>query len=136
PDGGALVTWGAEEKAANQIYVARFGTGETKPVRVNPDDLSMEALHHPPRLVLGPAGEIYLSWSSAKPIPEGALFASDLRLSRSVDGGKRFVAHLRVNADRPHSHSFDGLAVASDVTVLVAWLHPRPGSPHAARQLA
>src|SRR5262245_62599985 len=26
PDGGALVTWGAEEKAANQIYVARFGT--------------------------------------------------------------------------------------------------------------
>src|SRR5215831_11655815 len=136
PDGGALVTWGAEEKAANQIYVARFGTGETKPVRVNPDDLSMEALHHPPRLVLGPAGEIYLSWSSAKPIPEGALFASDLRLSRSVDGGKSFVGHLRVNEDRPISHSFDGLAVASDGTVLVSWLDSRAGGPNAGTYLA
>src|SRR5215472_18945856 len=79
PDGGALVTWGTDEGQSNQIYVARLGAGEPTPVRVNPDDLSMEALHHPPRLVVAPAGEIYLAWSSAKPIPEGTLFASDLR---------------------------------------------------------
>jgi len=136
PDGGVLVTWGAEEGAANQIYVARLGAGETKPVRVNPDDLSMEALHHPPRLVVGPAGEIYLSWSSAKPIPEGTLFASDLRLSRSTDGGKSFAGHLRVNEDRPISHSFDGLAVTSDGTVLVSWLDSRAGGPNAGTYLA
>src|SRR5262249_61230710 len=112
PDGGALVPWGADEGQSNQIYVARLGAGEATPVRVNPDDLSMEALHHPPRLVVAPAGGIYLSWPSVKPIPEGALFASDLRLSRSVDGGKSFVGHLRVNEDRPISHSFAGLAVA------------------------
>src|SRR5262249_46281380 len=96
PDGGALVTWGAEEGAANPIYVARRGGGERKGVRETPDALSREALPPPPRLVVGPAGEIYLSWSSAKPIPEGALFASDLRLSRSTDGGKSFVGHVRV----------------------------------------
>src|SRR5215510_3210967 len=136
PDGGVLVTWGAEEGAANQIYVARLGAGEATPVRVNPDDLSMEALHHPPRLVVAPAGEIYLSWSSVKPIPEGTLFASDLRLSRSTDGGKSFVGHVRVNEDRPISHSFDGLAVASDGTVLVSWLDSRAGGPNAGTYLA
>ena len=136
PDGGALVTWGTEEGPANQIYVARLGAGEAKPVRVNPDELSMEALHHPPRLVVAPRGEIYLSWSSAKPIPEGTLFASDLRLSRSVDGGKTFVGHLRVNEDRPISHSFDGLAVASDGTVLVSWLDSRAGGPNAGTNVA
>ena len=136
PEGGALVTWGADEGQSNQIYVARLGAGEATPVRVNPDDLSMEALHHPPRLVVGPTGEIYLSWSSAKPIPEGTLFASDLRLSRSVDGGKSFVGHLRVNEDRPISHSFDGLAVASDGSVLVSWLDSRAGGPNAGTYLA
>src|SRR5262245_42955891 len=136
PDGGALLTWGADEGQSNQIYVARLGAGEATPVRVNPDDLSMEALHHPPRLVVAPAGEIYLSWSSVKPIPEGTLFASDLRLSRSVDGGKSFVGHLRVNEDRPISHSFDGLAVASDGTVLVSWLDSRAGGPNAGTYLA
>jgi len=136
PDGGALVTWGADEGQSNRIYVARLGAGEPTPVRVNPDDLSMEALHHPPRLVVAPAGEIYLSWSSAKPIPEGTLFASDLRLSRSVDGGKSFVGHLRVNEDRSISHSFDGLAAASDGTVLVSWLDSRAGGPNAGTYLA
>src|SRR5262249_62023002 len=66
-DGGALVTWGADEGQSNQIYVARLGTGEATPVRVNPDDLSMEALHHPPRLVVAPAGGIYLFGSLADP---------------------------------------------------------------------
>jgi hypothetical protein len=49
-------------------------------------------------------------------------------LSRSLDGGRTFDAPLRLNADRPISHSFEDLAVALDGTVLVAWIDAREGS--------
>jgi hypothetical protein len=104
---------------------------------VNPDGLGVEALHHPPRLAITPGGgPMYVSWSSEKPKPEGTLFASDLRLSRSLDGGRTFEAPLRVNEDRPISHSFDGLAVAADGTVLVTWIDGHEGRPDPATWLA
>jgi len=81
-------------------------------------------------------GPLYVSWSSEKSKPEGTLFASDLRLSRSLDGGKTFEAPLRVNDDRPISHSFDGLAVAADGTVLVTWIDGREGRPDPATWVA
>ena len=62
------------------------------PVRVNPEALTVEALHHPPRLAVAPGGPVYVSWSSEKPKPEGTLFASDLQLSRSLDGGRTLRA--------------------------------------------
>jgi hypothetical protein len=96
-------------------------------VRVNPDGLAVEALHQPPRRVVAPGGPVYVSWSSEKAKPEGTLFASDLQLSRSLDGGRRFESPLRVNEDRPISHSFDGLAVAPDGTVLVTWIDGHEG---------
>jgi hypothetical protein len=104
---------------------------------VNPDGLGVEALHHPPRLAIAPGGgPMYVSWSSEKPKPEGTLFASDLRLSRSLDGGRTFEAPVRVNEDRPISHSFDGLAVAADGTVLVTWIDGHEGRPEPATWLA
>ena len=136
PEGGALITWGADEGLVNRVYVARMGAGSTTVTRVNPDDLSLEALHHPPRLAVAASGEIYLSWSSVKPKPEGTVFASDLRLSRSLDGGQSFSGHLRVNEDRPISHSFDGLTVTPDGTVLVSWLDSRAGGPNAGTYMA
>ena len=125
-DGRPLVAWAAQEGHANQLYLLRIGDGAT-PVRVNPDGLAVDALHLPPRLAVAPGGEVYLSWSSEKPKPEGTLFASDLRLSRSLDSGQSFEAPLRVNEDRPLSHSFDGLAVAPDGTLLVTWIDGREG---------
>jgi len=96
-------------------------------VRVNPDGLFIDSLHQPPGLALGPDGEIYVSWSSRKPLPEGVLFASDLRLSRSLDGGQTFEPPRRVNEDRPISHSFEGLGVMPDGTVIVSWVDSREG---------
>jgi hypothetical protein len=125
PDGRPLLTWAAQEGHVNHLYVLRLGDGA--PVRVNPDGLAVEALHHPPRLVVGPGGVLYLSWSAGKPKPEGVLFASDLMLSRSSDGGRRFDPPVRVNEDRPTSHSFDGLTVAADGTVLVTWIDGHEG---------
>jgi hypothetical protein len=125
-DGGPLIAWAAQEGDANQLYLLRIGEG-AGPVRVNPDSLTVEALHHAPRLAVRPDGPVYVSWPAAKPKPEGTLFASDLMLSRSLDGGRRFEPPLRVNEDRPLSHSFDGLAVTADGTVVLAWIDGREG---------
>jgi hypothetical protein len=133
--GTPLVTWAAQEGHANHLYVLRIGDGGS-PVRVNPDGLGVEALHHPPRIAVAPGGPLYIAWSSEKPKPEGTLFASDLRLSRSLDGGGSFEAPLRVNEDRPISHSFDGLTVAPDGTVLLTWIDGHEGRRDPATWLA
>src|SRR5262249_6677501 len=59
--------------------------------------------------------------------PESGLFASDLQLSRSTDGGRTFDEPLRVNTDTPTSHSFEDLTVLADGTVVVAWVETPPG---------
>ena len=135
-DGAPLLTWAAQEGEVNHLYVARPGDAQARPLRINPPDLTVEALHHSPLFVTGPGGEIYLSWSSDRAKPEGALYASDLRLSRSLDGGRTFGPPLRINEDRPISHSFDGLAVLPDGTVLVSWIDGREGKPNPATFLA
>ena len=119
---GPFVAWMAQEGHDNAVYAARPG-GER--VRVNPPTLSGDSLHQAPGVALGPGGEIYVTWASRRPKPDGGLFASDLQLSRSVDGGKTFEPPLRVSDDTPTSHSFEGLAVAPDGTVLVAWIETR-----------
>jgi hypothetical protein len=130
-DGKTVLAWIGQHGHENHLFAVRLGTG-AKPVRVNPDGLLVDSLHQPPGLALGPDDEIYVSWSSRKPVPEGGLFASDLRLSRSLDGGQTFEAPLRVNEDRSISHSFEGLAVAPDGTVIVSWIDSRDG-PNAPR---
>ncbi len=134
-DGKIVLAWIAQQGHDNNLFVAQPGS-EAKPVRVNPEGLSVESLHQPPGLALGPGDEVYVSWSSPKPIPEGALFASDLRLSRSLDGGKTFESPLRVNEDRPIAHSFEGLGVTSDGTVILSWIDSRDGANTAATYLA
>ena len=124
-DGAPVVAWATQEGGDNVLYAARPGDGG--PVRVNPPGTSVDALHQAPGLVAGSQGELYLTWSSRRPVPTGGLFASDLRLSRSLDGGKTWDGHLRVNEDTPTSHSFEGLAVAPDGTVIVAWIETRDG---------
>jgi len=135
PDGRPLVAWAAQEGHTNQLYILEIGDG-AGPVRINPETLTVEALHHPPRLAVAPGGLVYVSWSSEKAKPEGTLFASDLQLSRSLDGGRRFEPPLRVNEDRPISHSFDGLAVAADGTVLLTWIDGHEGGKDPATWVA
>jgi hypothetical protein len=122
--GARLVAWVAQDGAANNVYVS---AGPGARVRVNPETMSVDSLHQAPSLAASPAGEVYLAWSSRKPVPTGGLFASDLQLSRSLDGGRTFEPPLRINEDRPISHSFEGMTVAADGTVLIAWIDTRDG---------
>jgi hypothetical protein len=125
-DGEPVVAWAVQEAGDNVLYAARPGQGGAR-IRVNPVGTSVDSLHQAPGLATGPQGELYLTWSSRRPVPVGGLFASDLRLSRSLDDGKTWDGHLRVNEDMPTSHSFEGLAVAPDGTVIVAWIETRDG---------
>jgi hypothetical protein len=134
-DGKTVLAWIAQQGHDNNLFVAQPGA-EPGPVRVNPEGLFVDSLHQPPGLALGPGDEVYVSWSSSKPVPEGGLFASDLRLSRSLDGGRKFEGHLRVNEDRPISHSFEGLGIAPDGTVIVSWIDSRDGANTAGTYLA
>lgn len=131
PDGAVLLTWAAEEGHDKNLYVARVGDA-TPPVRVNPPELAVESLHHSPLLAAAPGGILYVSWSSDRPKPPGVIFASDLRLSRSRDGGRTWEGHLRVNEDRDISHSFEGMAVTRDGTVVMSWIDSREGDDKAA----
>lgn len=134
-DGAPVVAWITGSHGSNTVLLARPGEGG-QPVRVNPPGTSVDSLHQAPGLAVGPGGEVYVTWSAAKPRPEGVLFASDLYLSRSLDGGRTFEPPLRVNDDRPIAHSFEDLAVAADGTVLVGWIDSREGYGRTATYVA
>jgi hypothetical protein len=134
-EGHPLVAWSTGSHGVNTVFVARPGPGG-QPVRVNPPGTSVDSLHQAPGLATGPGGEVYVTWSAGKPKPEGVLFASDLYLSRSLDGGRTFEPPLRVNDDRPISHSFEDLAVAPDGAVLVGWIDSRDGHRQTATYVA
>jgi hypothetical protein len=138
-DGGVLAVWGVAGSATGpghaghggptgaRVQLARLGPGAWGPVAVHADGPALEGLHHSPLIAVAPGGEVYVQWSSARDKPESVLFASDLRLSRSLDGGRTFDTHLRVNEDRVISHSFDGLAVLADGTAVSSWIDAREG---------
>jgi hypothetical protein len=72
---------------------------------------------------------VFLTWARSHPkaTPDKP-FSSELRLSRSTDGGQTFASSVRVNDDDAvANHSFDALHVASDGTVHIAWIDPRDG---------
>jgi hypothetical protein len=133
--GRPLVAWSTGGHGGNTVVVARPGE-DSPPVRVNPAGTSVDSLHQAPGLAVGPGGEVYVTWSATKPRPDGVLFASDLYLSRSLDGARTFQAPLRVNDDRPISHSFEDLAVGADGTVLIGWIDSRDGQRQTATYVA
>jgi hypothetical protein len=135
PAGQPLVAWITGGHQGNTVLLARPGEGG-EPARVSPAGMSVDSLHQAPGLAVGRGGEVYVTWSAAKPRPPGVLFASDLYLSRSLDGGRTFEAPLRLNDDRPISHSFEDLAVAADGAVLVGWIDSRDGPGRTATYVA
>jgi hypothetical protein len=68
---------------------------------------------------------LFATWSSAKR-EAGAMFAADLRLARSSDGGQSFEPPVSVNDDgQPTNHSFENLLADRQGHVYLAWLDNR-----------
>lgn len=68
---------------------------------------------------------VALSWSTPNRTP-GAMFASDLRVAASGDGGHTFTAPVQVNDDgSPISHTFEDLLRGPENDLYVMWLDGR-----------
>lgn len=128
-DGTPLVAWKAVRDGGTVLEVLAAGRDGATPVRANPDDLSVDSLHQPPGIATAPDGAVLLSWTSTRERPGGAFAASDLRLSRSTDGGRSFAPPLRVNAaERPVSLGFEDIAVTGAGEPVVAWIDGAGGA--------
>ena len=105
-----------------------------KPVRVNPSTLGVESLQPLAPAGGGPRGRS--SISPGRPIVLSRMVCSSPRTfacPASLDGEK-LGGHVRVNEDRPTSHSFEGMAVTPEGTVVMAWIDSREG-PERGRDL-
>ncbi len=122
------VAWFEKHATTGEVDLLRVGPDGQPllpPVRVNPDGAGPEALHQSPGLATGPEGELYVTWSAPNRTA-GALFASDLYLARSMDGGRTFEHPVLVNDDgQAISHTFEDVSADADGRVYVAWLDGR-----------
>jgi hypothetical protein len=107
------------------VYVARVEPGATTieaPVRVTSPEEVVGSRHLGPGLAAGPGGELYVTWGARQPAGTG----SNVRLSRSLDGGRTFGPAVTVNDDNlPVSHGFESVTAAPDGSVYVGWIDGR-----------
>ncbi|WP_151633563.1 sialidase family protein [Noviherbaspirillum aerium] len=75
-----------------------------------------------PHIVMGPAGDIYVSYTSTVAPPH----IGDIRFIRSQDGGKTFSRPMTVHANRDRiTHSFESMAVDHAGRIYIAWIDGR-----------
>ncbi len=95
------------------------------PVQVNPAAFGPEALHQAPGLATAGEEQVFVSWSTPNRTA-GAMFASDLRVAASGDGGRTFAMPVQVNDDGlPISHTFEDLLRGPEDDLYVMWLDGR-----------
>lgn len=75
-----------------------------------------------PKIVVGPGGEVYVSWTR----PLARPYTGEIRFARSLDGGRTFSTPTVVHRDRQEiTHRFDSLAVDRRGHVFIAWIDKR-----------
>jgi hypothetical protein len=127
PDGTVYAAWVEHRGREADVWLAHFD-GEAKslgqPARVNPNAGGATAWRgDPPTVAVASDGTVYVGWTARD---AAAPHASTLYLSASRDGGRSFVAPVKVNDDRGHcDHGLHSLAVADSGRVYVAWLDDR-----------
>ena len=128
PVGALQVAWFEKHKETRVLRTTRVtenGKTIAPAVQVNPSDAEPDALHQAPGLSVGSKGKVYITWATPKVAP-GAMFAADLVLARSLDGGATFQAPVLVNDDgNPINHTFEHVQAGGDGEVYLAWLDNR-----------
>jgi hypothetical protein len=135
-EGRISLAWMEEDKETRRVLFARTDTpgGPFGPsVRVNqPTEAPYMRQEAPALTVTG--DEVFVTWALTHPkLTPDKLFSNELRLSRSIDGGKTFVPSILVNDDEQViGHSFDSIHVAPDGVVHMAWIDGREGKKESA----
>lgn len=126
-DAGLHVAWFEQNGEKRSLKTTRLSHRERLAeavVAVNPKHLEPNAIHQAPGLAAGPHDHVFVTWSSAK--ASNAMFASELQLARSVDGGRTFMPPILVNDDgQSISHAFENLLANREGQVYLAWLDNR-----------
>jgi hypothetical protein len=127
----AHVAWMEENPNGRALRYARTvssGTSLSSPVLVNGHDEVPYWRQEAPALEVQ-GDHIYLMWAKMPPqSPADKPFANELRLSRSVDGGKTFLQSALINDDGELvNHSFDSIRIGREGTIHVAWIDGRGG---------
>lgn len=138
--GDVLMSWVGDDGGGWRIWFSRSSDGgETwsPAVRVTPN--TGEVKPHgeaSPRLVAGPGGRLAIVWPRDLPVAGRRWPASAIRLARSLDGGRTWLAPVTINDDTtgtPNGHNFQGAAWAGDSGLVAGWLDERGGVPPAHR---
>lgn len=123
--------WVEEDKETRTIFFARSEQPSGplgKPVPVNQSTDNVYYRQESPAFTVR-GNEVFLIWSQTHPkITPDKPFAGELRLSRSMDGGRTFEPSILVNDDgQVIQHTFDSIQAAPDGTLHMAWIDGREG---------
>ncbi|MBM4123779.1 MAG: exo-alpha-sialidase [Nitrospira sp.] len=130
--GTVHITWMEEDKKeVRSVRYARIlqpGGPVGVPVHVNQPDESPYWRQEAPALAVN-GEEVFVTWALSHPkAGPDKPFTSELRLSRSIDGGQSFQPSVLVNDDNQVvAHSFDSLHIGHDGTLHIAWIDGRDG---------
>jgi hypothetical protein len=137
--GGIHVAWTEEEKDVRTIRYARSTPQGTLGVSVPVNRADEVPYWRQEAPALASTGDrVFVTWALSHPKATAEKpFSSELRLSRSLDGGRTFEPSVRVNDDEAvANHSFDSLHLAPDGTLHIAWIDPRDGNKEPATYIA
>jgi hypothetical protein len=133
PQGRIWIAYTKTQNDASRVHISQFdATTETwrdvTAVNQTPEAVAADGENRP-KLAFGPAGEMYVTWTS----PTSAKYTGDIRFARSLDAGKTWSEPLTVHQDRQRiSHRFESLLVDRSGRIWIAWIDKR--DLHAAEQ--
>jgi BNR repeat-like domain len=129
--GRISLAWVEEDKDIRRVLYAtaeKPGGLIGTPVTVNQPTEAPYLRQESPALAVA-GNDVFLTWALTHPkLTADKPFSNELRLSRSMDGGKTFLPSILVNDDEQViGHSFDSIHVAPDRVVHMAWIDGREG---------
>ena len=129
--GQVALVWVEEEKDVRSVLFARSSDREGSmeaPVPINrPEEIPYWRQEAPALVMQG--NEVFVSWGLTHPksTPQQPL-ATELRLSRSTDGGRTFQPSVLVNDDPGViQHTFDALHRDAEGRLHLSWIDGRDG---------
>jgi hypothetical protein len=130
-EGYVALAWLEEDKEVRSVLFARSTALDGPmgaPVRINrPEEVPYWRQEAPALVVQG--DEVFVTWGLTHPksTPQQP-FATELRLSRSLDGGRTFQPSVLVNDDPGViQHTFDALHRDADGRLHLSWIDGREG---------
>jgi hypothetical protein len=123
---GFYLSYVQRRTGENNILFQRSLANGTFSAAVRVNDRSGDGAvrnENPPKIAVGPSGEIYVVWAS-----ERERWKGNIRFSRSLNGGKTFEPAINLNSDAsqpPISRAFESIAVDSKGRIFVAWIDER-----------